>query len=105
MFILSTVVGGFAGLAAGYLILCHFDLRYDFLHLIPAVLNDSPNHLQDVVAAASDSLRTVWRLDRSVLERRILKMGSSVRMVRNSTCQNRKTRMPGAFRNAISSLQ
>jgi hypothetical protein len=39
MFILSTVVGGFAGLAAGYLILCHFDLRYDFLHLIPIPAN------------------------------------------------------------------
>ena len=63
MFILSTVVGGFAGLAAGYLILCHFDLRYDFLHLIPADrrLAQSPtgNSPPRVVAPHRSAIRPI----------------------------------------------
>ncbi len=34
VFLFSVIVGGLAGLSAGYLVLCYFDLRYDFLHLI-----------------------------------------------------------------------
>jgi len=33
--LVGIVFAGFCGLAAGYLVLCHIDLRYDFLHLIP----------------------------------------------------------------------